>query len=257
MSFREWLRDLWRTKASTATSKATAQPEVPGKVEGSPATRPVPPAHQRVEHLLPLRWSLYYALAKSEWAELRQRHREQHPTQEQCSCPNGCRTNTLDELWTYDSPSATKRFLVVQCLCTGCHWLKSPTWRLETWIKEQQGLLPPLTKPPHIIDCLGWTPRMVAELRAQDLVDAERQKNKLRELQRHQQRGEVLMVPCPWRRLPPPQRRALVRTGKRIVMIWDVDLSELSKLGYTPVEVNRFTRKMLDLGRTRMQGDLR
>ncbi|MFM8288880.1 MAG: hypothetical protein ACKOGA_19490, partial [Planctomycetaceae bacterium] len=102
-------------------------------------------------------------------------------------------------------------------------------------------MLPPSTKPPHIIDCLGWTPKMVAELRAQDLVDAERQQNNLRELQRDQQRGDVLMVACPWRRLSPPQRRALVRTGKRIVMMWDVDLSALAKLGYTPAEVNRWT----------------
>ncbi|MFM8286248.1 MAG: hypothetical protein ACKOGA_05925, partial [Planctomycetaceae bacterium] len=129
-----------------------------------------------------------------------------------------------------------------------------PTWRWETWAREQQGLLPPSTKPPHIIDCLGWTPKMVAELRAQDLADAELQRTKLRELQRHQQRGDVLMVACPWRRLPPPQRRALVRTGKRIVMMWDVDLSALAKLGYTPAEVNRWTQKMLDLGRVRMQG---
>jgi hypothetical protein len=213
-------------------------------------------AHPQVQHLLPLRWSLSNALSRSEWDDLRARLRKHTPEQPLCSCPKRCPTNTIDELWECDSTTATKRFRGGQWLCPGCHWLKSPAWRLETWGREQSGSLRPLSMPPHLFDCLGWTPAQVEELRSRDLANAERQNNHLKELSRGQRRGEVLLVPTSWRRLTSEQREDLVQLERRVALLWDIDLSALKGLGYSPGVLERFTQKMLALGRTRMLGNL-
>jgi hypothetical protein len=250
-----WVKNLVSVLVpAESTGRAPPPPTPPKAPSPAPAQRQGLPQAGRIEHLMPIQWSLYYALSDAEWAELRRRHLERHPDQSACRCPKRCRTDTLDELWDYDHATATKRFAGGQWLCRGCHWLKSPTWRLQTWEQQRLGILRPPKKPPHINDCLGWTQEEVDDLKAKDLQEAERQKSKLREIHEQHFQGQLIVVPHPWGRLAPEQQRELRQTGKTILAPWDVDLSALTHLGYAAEEIERFTCKMLELGQKRLRG---
>jgi len=248
----KWLKSLIGSRVESKRLRQGGQSQAGRPQPSLSQPRPSSSSLGEVQHLLPLRWSLHFALSQGEWLELRERHRALHPEQTACGCPRRCRTNTLDELWEYDAQNSTKRLAGAHWLCPGCHWLKSPTWRLETWAKQRQGLLPPLRKPPHVIDCLGWSQMQVDALRQQDLEAAERQQAKLHKYRTQQARGQLIVSGTPWQRLAPAKRRALRLTGKTIVAPWDIDLSALTQLGYASHQIEYFTEKMLQLAKARM-----
>jgi hypothetical protein len=214
------------------------------------AMAPLPSiAEPIIRHVLPLYWSLYYALPKRQWRKLRERHREVYPGSEQCpDCPKHCKTNTLDEHWEYDDATHTKIFVGATFICAGCHWLKSQMWRLETYRKSL-----PTTKPPHIIDCLGWTQDRVDKLRAHDLREQQEQVFFIAQQQREVIDGRAAIVPAPLERVPPNERERMTRVQVLIVP-WKVDLSRLRVYGYTPEGIAVFEERMYALAAKRMQG---
>ena len=119
--------------------------------------------------MLPLKWSLFYCMTKSEWQDFRDRVKSLNPAWQRCSCPKKCRANVCDEVWDYDRRRHTKIFRHAHFICQGCHWLKSPAFRIKTWLGEIRGEGPAPGKIPHIIRCLGWTPEQVKELARSDL----------------------------------------------------------------------------------------
>ena len=110
----------------------------------------------KISYILPSEWSLFYIMMGKEWQEFRQRVKSFNPEWEQClSCPGRCRADSCDEVWEYNN--GVKHLVTARFICRGCHWLKTPNWRMETWEKIKRGIMPPATKPPHIISCLGFT----------------------------------------------------------------------------------------------------
>jgi hypothetical protein len=174
-----------------------------------------------VYRLLPLRWSLYYVITRKEWKDFRERVKRKDPGWDRCSCPNGCRADTLDEEWEYDKQHHVKRFVSTKFICRGCHWLKSLPWRIQTWLKQQVGELANVDREPHITDCLGWSEGQVIALRERDLAEHSAQIEELARIEAHVEAGKALVVP------------------------WSVDLSALKKYGYSGKEVKRFGERMM------------
>src|ERR1700676_2930114 len=56
-------------------------------------TEPAEHAGTCYSYVMPLRWSLYYALKKAQWRDLRERYKILFPGWERCDCPNGCNAN--------------------------------------------------------------------------------------------------------------------------------------------------------------------
>src|SRR5262249_40317983 len=158
-----------------------------------------------VIYALPRRWSLYYALTQKQWKAIRERYKEHHPNWQRCSCPKGCKADALDEEWRYDRATYTKVFTGGTFLCKGCHWLKSLPHRIDTWLQQQRGLLPAAAKPPHIIDCLGWTQAEVDALRDHDLRSHIQESAKLRQVEQAIQQGNATVAPAPMQRLAPQE----------------------------------------------------
>src|SRR5262249_33288868 len=130
---------------------------------------PGPSSAITTHYLLPLQWSLHYALSWKEWRTLWERHKKLYPAWERCSCPKGCKANTFDEDWKYDHERHTKIFLGGKFICPGCHWLKSPTWRIRSWLQQENILVLQSAKSTHAIDCLGMTQQQLDDLRKADL----------------------------------------------------------------------------------------
>ncbi len=168
-----------------ANCPPAARAVTPPRIVVLPPLAPGP----RVQYVLPLRWSLSYALTKKQWADVRQRHKDMHPDGELCSCPKRCKASSLDEHWDYDESSHTKTFIGAKFICPGCHWLKSPTWRILTWKQQASGQLGPLVKPAHIIECLGWTQAKVDALREHDISRFRAESEALRQLDQQVQAG--------------------------------------------------------------------
>ncbi len=174
-----------------------------------------------VYHVLPLQWSLYYVITSKEWKDFRERVKQKDPGWDRCACPKRCRADTLDEEWKYDKQHHVKRFASAKFICGGCHWLKSPPWRIQTWLKQQAAELPDLDRKPHITDCLGWSEGRVIALREGDLAEHSAQIEELARIEAHVEAGKALVVP------------------------WSVDLSALKKYGYSSKEVKRFGERMM------------
>lgn len=175
---------------------------------------------KKVEFLLPLKWSLHYIMTAKEWEDFRSRVKEFKSGWNKCSCPNKCRANDCDEQWEYDNDKHTKRFVRAKFICRGCHWLKTPPFRVETWLKDESGLLGPPTRVPHIYRCLGWTKAQVKKLREDDLKQDQRQNQELKKIKRE------------------------VRAGKAEERYWDIDLSAMKQYGYSETEIEGYTIAM-------------
>jgi hypothetical protein len=166
--------NFWKMlKGDLAGARAAPPTDFGMHSPAAPSMLPPPTGHApdpRINHVLPLRWSLSYALTEKQWKEMRQRFQSYFPDWMRCKqCPKGCLAKSLDEQWKYDHATFTKILIGAEFICGGCHWLKTPPFRIKTWLEQQRRLVPPMTKPPHIIDCLGWTQEKLDELRHQDL----------------------------------------------------------------------------------------
>jgi hypothetical protein len=246
------------TLVKTLWTRLTGQPfphELYPTSEGQPDEEPLPhcePQEPRTHYVLPLRWSLYYALTEKQWRQLRERHKELCCDWGRCSCPKRCTANTLDEKWRYDAGTHTKIFLGAAFICRGCHWLKTPPWRIQTWLEQQKGVLPALCTPPHVIGCLGWTQRQVDALRARDLKKHRAQTMFFARLDQQVQQGRAAIVPAPRERLSALELEKLVRPGQVMVVPWRVDLSALTRYGYSQSEIVGFEQRMYTLAANRM-----
>ncbi len=225
----------------------------------NPVERQIPLAHSPVElsitakhYVLPLRWSLYYALTKAQWRNLRERHRKLYPDWAQCSCPKRCQADSLDEKWEYNHETHSKIFVGAKFICRGCHWLKSPPWRIKTWVRQQNGLLLPTSKPAHIIDCLGWSQERVDALREEDLKEHRAQVAVLSQLEEQVQAGKAAILPLPVEQLTPQQVARLAKPGQSLIIPWRVDLTNLTRYGYTGEEIAAFEELMYNVARERM-----
>jgi hypothetical protein len=202
--------------------------------------------------VLPRKWSLYYCLTQTQWRKLRVRHKNLDPNWERCSCPKSCKADSLDENWNYDRAIHTKVFLGAAFICKGCHWLKSLPHRIDTWLRQQAGRLPEISKPPHIIDCLGWSQEEVDALREQDLRLHRAQSGKLEKVVQEIQQGKAAVIPSPIERLSPQQVSGLIKPDQVAVVPWRVDLSALSRYGYSPSEITAFEQRMYEVAAERM-----
>jgi hypothetical protein len=217
----------------------------------SPKMEPSEPA---MYYVLPLRWSFYYALTEKQWHDLRERHKKLYPQWDRCECPKRCQANTLDERWRYDDATHTKSFLGATFICAGCHWLKTPPWRIQTWLKQQNGRLPLTSKPPHILDCLGWTPQQVDALRDRDLKEHQAEIALQARLDQLVQQGKAAIVPAPPERLSPQDLERFVKPGQIMVVPWRIDLTALTRYGYSQSEIDKFEQRMYALAARRMAG---
>jgi hypothetical protein len=209
-------------------------------------------SESNIQHLLPLQWSLYYALPKKQWGLLRERHKVLHPDWERCACPKRCKASTLDECWKYDYATHTKIFLGAEFICRGCHWLKSLPWRMQMWDKQQSGMLPVSSTPHHIIDCLGWTQERVDTLREKDLKQHQREVVQLNHLKQQIDAGKAAVAQSPIDHLSPQELEALVKPGQAMIVPWKVDLSALSAYGYSSEEVVLYEQRMYQLAAKQM-----
>jgi len=202
--------------------------------------------------VLPLRWSLFYALTDKQWRDFRERHKSLCADWDRCECPKRCKANTLDERWKYDHAQHTKIFLGAAFICPGCHWLKTVPWRIRTWREVQDGLLPLPSKPSHIIDCLGWTQQELDALREKDLKKDGADSMRRNELNRQIQRGNAALVPAPLERLSPRDIQRFVKPGQVMIVPWRVDLTALTSYGFSPREVGVFEERMYKVAAKRM-----
>jgi hypothetical protein len=159
---------------------------------------------------------------------------------------------TLDEKWRYDDASHTKTFIGAAFICRGCHWLKSPAFRIKTWLELQNGVVPLASKPLHIIECLGWTKHQLEALRDWDLNKHRVERVKLARLNQQIQQGRAAIVPAPPERLSPQELEKLVRPGQIMVVPWRIDLSALAGYGYSESEIIIFEQRMYALAGKRL-----
>jgi hypothetical protein len=175
---------------------------------------------EAVEYLLPLQWSLHYVMTDGEWRNFRNRVKKINPDWDKCTCPNQCKANTLDEEWEYDKENHIKRFVKAEFICGGCHWRKSPGFRLNSYRRAELGKGPPATKIPHAIFCLGMTQEELDELREKDLAKEQRE---MEELERIEKEAELGLIE---------------------IRYWTADLSAMSQYGYSPQEIAEFEKRM-------------
>jgi hypothetical protein len=202
--------------------------------------------------VLPLYWSLHYALTDGQWNDLRKRHKREFPNWEKCGCPQGCRADSLDEQWEYNRQTHTKIFVGAKFICKGCHWLKSPTWRIETYMKQRSGKLPPLLEPPHIIRCLGWTQERVDALRTNDLEEHRQNTDRSERLHKELRKGNAVLLPTSLELLPPERRAELVKPGQFVIVPWRVNLAALRRYYYSRDEIAVFEERMNKLAAKRL-----
>jgi hypothetical protein len=206
-----------------------------------------------IHYVLPLRWSLSYALTKAQWrgpTGIRERHKKMASDWDKCStCPKRCKAIDLDELWDYDHTRHTKTFIGAAFICHGCHWLKSPGFRIKTWTTP----MPPMLNPPHIISCLGWSQERVDRLRQRDLRELRENNVAVFNTRQQIQQGKAIALPSPVERIPSPELKKLVRPDQIMVVPWRVNLSGLSIYEYSADEIQKFEQRMYDFAAKRMQ----
>ena|SRR2546426_1668190 len=176
---------------------------------------------KEVHYLLPLQWSLYFVMTKGEWEDFRNRVKAINPNWQICSCPQGCRADSCDERWEYDQRRHIKRFIEAQFICRGCHWLKTPPVRVQTWLKQESEDRPQPINTPHIIRCLGWTEEQVQKLREMDLEEWSLQNEQMEELEED------------------------VRKGKSRTAYWGIELSKLKRYRYSAGEIASLETRMV------------
>jgi len=181
-----------------------------------------------VYYLLPLQWSLYYYMTTSEWRKFREYVKTVNPQWEKCDCPKGCKANSLDEKWQYNHENHIKRFITAKYICPGCHWLKTPPWRIDLWLRIEQGIVPDITEDGHIIRCLGWNIEKVKLLRERDMLEHRKEIEEKTRIESE------------------------VKSGKADIAYWKIDLSLLKGYGYTDSEISEFTRRMNNLEQKRI-----
>jgi len=159
-------------------------------------------------------------MTDKEWQDFRGRVKDLNPNWEKCSCPRRCKANALDENWLYDEDNHVKRFVMAKFICQGCHWLKSPPFRIRTWLEGMSGKLPPLERTPHIIACLGWTESRVEKLREKDLQQHFQETEEISKIQKE------------------------VELGVAEVLYWKIDLSALKQYGYSRREITWLESRM-------------
>jgi hypothetical protein len=201
-------------------------------------------------YVLPLQWSLHYAMTEGQWTKFRERVKKQNPNWMECSCPKKCKANQLDEQWDFDDEAHTKVFLGAAFICGGCHWLKSPPFRLSTWLRKEQGLLAAISTSPHIIDCLGWTQEQVDALRAKDLRQHQAQTGLITGLQQQVKGGKAEVIAAPM--VPEEKRAELEARGQRVILPWRIDLSALDQYGYSAAEISSFEAAMYKVAEKRL-----
>src|SRR3989442_9029552 len=130
-------------------------------------------------------------MTKSEWEDFRNRVKAINPNWQICSCPQGCQADSCDEKWKYDRRKHVKRFKEAQFICRGCHWLKTPPLRVETWLKQESEDWSPPINTPHIIRCWGWTEEQVQKLRAKDLEERSLQNEQIAIVEEDVKKGEA------------------------------------------------------------------
>jgi len=209
-----------------------------------------------IEYVLPLRWSLHFALTEKQWRGLRERYKRIYPDWEKCSCPKHCKANTLDEKWIYEYATHTKIFNGIKFICPGCHWLKSPTWRIDTWLQKLIGILPVSTKSPHIIDCLGWTQQQIDTLYKNDLREHEEDMIKLTRIEKRVKKKKAAIIPTTIERLSSEELAVLVKPKQIVISPWRVNLSALSEYRYSSDEIAVFEERMYQLAAKRMSWDV-
>lgn len=159
-------------------------------------------------------------MTKREWQDFRNRVKKLNPRWYKCSCPKGCKADSLDERWHYDYKNHIKRFAKAEFICRGCHWLKTPSWRIQTWLDIEAGRLLPPKKPPHIIRCLGWTEAQVERLRKKDLEEYQCETEAQEEILREYSKGRVE------------------------IRFWKVDLTAMKRYGYSEDEIAVYEERM-------------
>jgi hypothetical protein len=214
----------------------------------NPPRIPLEP-HEQVKHVLPLLWSLHYALTEKQWHELRERHKKMFPDWEKCECPKRCKADTFDENWEYDHAWHVKIFLNAKFICRGCHWLKSPGARMQTWTNNPK----PMTKPPHIIDCLGWTQERVNRLREHDLRRDHGERQSVAQLAQRVQQGTAMALQKPIENLSSDELSKFLGSDQATIAPWSVDLSRISVYGYSKDEITVFEQRMYTVAAKRMQ----
>jgi hypothetical protein len=212
----------------------------------------VQPADPTIQYVLPLRWSLHFALTESKWKKFRERHKKLHAEWEQCSCPKRCKADTLDEEWDYNRHTHTKSFVQAKFICRGCHWLKTPPLRIRTWLDLQSGALLKSTKTPHIVYCLGWPHARVDALREHDLSDHQAETTAQIRIATHIKTGQAAFLPAPVEQLSPQTIAEFAKPGQRLIVPWKVDLSALARFGFSAEEISEYTKAMYDIARQRM-----
>lgn len=173
------------------------------------------------EFVLPLNWSLYYVMSRTEWENFRTCIRAHTHNWDRCPmCPENCLARHCDETWKYDDAGHIKQFVKAQFICPGCHWLKSPGARRATWQKQERGDWLPPEKTPHIYACLGWTKRRVNVLRKSDFESESRGQKALSKLAK------------------------AIAAGKVTVSPWKIELSALAQYGYSKRQVQKLEERM-------------
>jgi hypothetical protein len=209
-------------------------------------------AEVHAHYLMPLSWSLHFMMTNKEWAGFRKRVQQRSPNWAGCTCPNKCKANTLDENWNYDRADHKKTFVEARFICPGCHWLKSPAFRVKSWTTQAADLPGVSSKPPHIIACLGWTEQQVADLREGDLRSHRADRVSLNRLEQQVKEGHAKVFPETIDRLPAEKIAQQVKPGQALILPWRIDLSALRSYGYSGQEIQSFEQRMYELAAQRM-----
>jgi hypothetical protein len=213
------------------------------------------PWDSATHYVLPLRWSLHYALTEKQWRDFRERLKKLSPEWDRCACPKRCKAKTLDEEWDYDQATHTKRMVGAAFICGGCHWLKTPPFRIKTWLELQSGIVPASSEPPHIIHCLGWNQHQLDALRVSDLRKRQVEADLLARIDQQVRKGTAAIVPAPPERLSSRELKDLVKPGQIMVVPWRIDLAGLAQYGYSASEIAEFEERMYALASKRMNGE--
>jgi hypothetical protein len=109
-----------------------------------------------------------------------------------------------------------------------------------------------MSKPLHIIDCLGWSQEQVDVLRQRDLRRHQLESSSLQRVVQQAQKGKAAVVPSPVERLTPAEVSSFIRPGQVAVVPWRLDLSALSRYYYSAAEIEAFEQRMYDVAADRM-----